>query len=289
MTAGSWFVVAWPWLLAAILLTTAAVLAVWPVRRGLTRLSTPSRPSLTLPHLTSLRSAASRAPRRSVTASAAAAALLGILAAGPVAAFVASVYAALAARALIRRAARKHAEQAHDRTLDALSALAADLRAGLPRPSAPIEGRPAELAAAADRLAERTGAPTADLIERIEADARAAGRARASAAAQAAGAQATAILLAALPLGGIALGYGIGVDPLRILLHTPTGAACAAGATLLQTAGLLWADRLTDGPPDPAIRKTNRAGSDRRAEPLRAATSRPRRAGGLPHGHGMPR
>jgi tight adherence protein B len=110
------------------------------------------------------------------------------------------------------------------------------------------ELRITELTAAVWRLAEHTGAPAADLVERIEADARAADRAKASAAAQAAGAQATALLLAALPLGGIALGYAIGADPLRVLLHTPLGAACAAGAVLLQCAGLFWADRLTNGP-----------------------------------------
>ncbi|HEV8569295.1 MAG TPA: hypothetical protein VGQ92_19815 [Actinoplanes sp.] len=106
----------------------------------------------------------------------------------------------------------------------------------------------AGLTAAVWRLAERTGAPAAELLERIEADARGADRAKASAAAQAAGAQATALLLAALPLGGIALGYGIGADPLQVLLHTPLGAACAASAVVLQSAGLLWADRLANGP-----------------------------------------
>jgi tight adherence protein B len=85
-------------------------------------------------------------------------------------------------------------------------------------------------------------------MERVEADARAGDRARASAAAQAAGARATALLLAALPAGGIALGYGIGVDPLRVLLHTPLGAGCAAGTVLLQSAGLAWAARLAGGP-----------------------------------------
>lgn len=111
-----------------------------------------------------------------------------------------------------------------------------------------LDPRLAELTAAVWRLAEQTGAPAADLVDRIEADARAADRSRATAAAQAAGARATALLLAALPIGGIALGYGIGVDPLRILLHTPSGAACAIGALLLQCGGLLWADRLSTGP-----------------------------------------
>jgi tight adherence protein B len=110
------------------------------------------------------------------------------------------------------------------------------------------EHRIAELTAAIWRLAEQTGAPAADLVERIEADARGADRAKASAAAQAAGAKATALLLAALPLGGIALGYGIGADPLHVLLRTPLGGACAATAVLLQCAGLLWADRLANGP-----------------------------------------
>ncbi|WP_238359227.1 MULTISPECIES: type II secretion system F family protein [Micromonospora] len=104
--------------------------------------------------------------------------------------------------------------------------------------------RPGQLAQAAVRLADRTGAPLADLIERIEADARSADRAVAAAAAQAAGARATAWLLAALPLGGIALGYGIGTDPLQVLLHTPIGGACAVAAIALQVVGLLWADRL---------------------------------------------
>jgi tight adherence protein B len=94
------------------------------------------------------------------------------------------------------------------------------------------------------RLAERTGAPAADLVERIEADARAADRVAASAAAQAAGAQATALLLAGLPVGGIALGFAIGADPVGVLLHTPLGAACAIGAVVLQGGGLIWADRL---------------------------------------------
>jgi tight adherence protein B len=110
------------------------------------------------------------------------------------------------------------------------------------------ERRIAELTDAVWRLAEQTGAPAADLVERIEADARAADRARAGAAAQAAGAQATALLLAALPLAGIGLGYTIGADPLQVLLHTPLGAACAVGAVLLQCGGMLWADRLANGP-----------------------------------------
>ena len=116
---------------------------------------------------------------------------------------------------------------------------------GGPNGDPAVDGRRLErLARAAVRLADRTGAPLAELLERVEADARAFDRGMAAAAAQAAGANATALLLAALPLGGVALGYGIGVDPLAVLLHTPVGAACALVAMGLQAGGLLWAERL---------------------------------------------
>ncbi|MBO4207843.1 hypothetical protein GSF22_17790 [Micromonospora echinofusca] len=182
--------------------------------------------------------------------------LLGLLAAGPVAGFALAAYGGLAARAGLRQVTLREAERARRRQLDQLCALAADLRAGLPASALPgmstggASGadRLTELTHAAVRLAERTGAPLADLIERIEADARATARGLAAAAAQAAGARATAWLLAALPAGGIALGYGIGVDPLRVLLHTPVGAGCTVGAVVLQIAGLAWADRLSAAP-----------------------------------------
>ncbi|BCJ52846.1 hypothetical protein Asp14428_43210 [Actinoplanes sp. NBRC 14428] len=296
----------WPWLAATALLTTAAAIAAWPARGSLGRLGPSARPA---PGPAAVHALAARSPRRFLATSAVAAAALATLSGGPTAGFVACVYAALGARALSRRATRRRAAEARARDLDELTALAADLRAGLPGsrasaglpgsrasaglPSgrtdlpggrartgfsggrahagfsggraragfsggrahdglpgggAGIGGRLGELTAAAERLAERTGAPMADLIERIETDARAADRAVAAAAAQVAGAQATALLLAALPAGGIALGYGMGADPLRILLRTPLGGACAVGAVLLQVAGLLWAERLVSGP-----------------------------------------
>ncbi|PRY29427.1 tight adherence protein B [Pseudosporangium ferrugineum] len=292
----------WPWLAATALLTTAAAIAAWPARGSLGRLGPSARPA---PGPAAVHALAARSPRRFLATSAVAAAALATLSGGPAAGFVACVYAALGARALSRRATRRRAAEARARDLDELTALAADLRAGLPGsrasaglPSgrtdlpggraragipggraraglpggraragfsgarahdglpggeAGIGGRLGELTATAERLAERTGAPMADLIERIETDARAADRAVAAAAAQVAGAQATAVLLAALPAGGIALGYGMGADPLRILLRTPLGGACAVGAVLLQVAGLLWAERLVSGPfQDPA-------------------------------------
>ncbi|MEU4333427.1 hypothetical protein AB0F59_02240 [Micromonospora lupini] len=178
---------------------------------------------------------------------------VGAVSAGPVAAVAVAGYGTLATRALLRWRANRHAELVRRRGLDLLCGLAADLRAGLPVPPtleiAAGEGsggadRLRELTSAAVRLADRTGAPLAELIERIEADARATDRGLAAAAAQAAGARATAWLLAALPVGGIGLGYGIGVDPLAVLLHSTVGGVCAVLAVALQIVGLFWAERL---------------------------------------------
>lgn len=224
-----------------------------------------------------LEAAASRrlltvAPRRLTAAVAVVAGLLGTVAAGPVAGTAAATYGGLAGHLVARRHASRIAQRRRQFRLDGLGALAADLRAGLPAPpdaelpavehpagtsggaasGGATGGRPnraddrlPDLVRAAGGLAERTGAPLADLLERIEADARAMDRGLAAASAQAAGARATAGLLAVLPFGGIALGYGIGVDPLRVLLHTPVGGACAIAAIVLQLAGLAWTDRLS--------------------------------------------
>jgi tight adherence protein B len=184
------------------------------------------------------------------------------IAGGPVAAVVAAVYAALAVRGLRRRERVRQCSAERTQAVDALTALAADLRAGLPPPAPGLVrdgGHPpvwravearrlVALATAAAGMAERTGAPLAELIERIEADARASDRAAGMAAAQAAGARTTALLLAALPAGGIALGYWMGVDPLHVLLRTPLGAGCALAALVLQVGGLAWADRLARVP-----------------------------------------
>ncbi len=244
-------------MIAAILLLLAAVSAAWPARRSLDRLRAPGPvrrlpvdPALLRSHVAEL---ANVRPPRLIAVGSLVAAGAGLILGGWVAAVVAAAYTALAIRGVVRRARRRREAAARSRSLDDLCSLSADLRAGLPPAAAGRGGgagadpRIANLTAAVWRLAERTGAPAADLVERIEADARAADRAKASAAAQAAGAQATAMLLAALPAGGIALGYSIGADPLRILLHTGLGAACALGAVLLQCAGLLWADRLVTG------------------------------------------
>lgn len=246
------------WLLAALLLTGAAAVAAWPARRVLGRLHRRrfALPTVDLRQLRRrARAFADGRPRRAWGALVTFAVLTGGIVGGPVAAVMAAAYGGLGARAASRRTARRRVAASRAHSLDELSALAADLRAGLaigPPGTAggavPPDARIGELTSAVWRLAERTGAPAADLVERIEADARAADRSRAKAEAEASGARSTALLLAVLPAGGIALGYSIGADPLHVLLHTPLGAACAIAAALLQCAGLLWTDRLVNGP-----------------------------------------
>lgn len=186
---------------------------------------------------------------------------------GPVAAGVVAIYGLLAVRGYRRRSAVGRHREDRRQLLDLLSTAAADLRAGLPAtralPADPgADGDPRAATTpdarasidgaeplrarvrAAVALADRTGAPLADLLDRIVSDARARDRAGAAASAQAAGSRATAWLLAGLPAGGIALGYAIGVDPLAVLLHTPVGAASAFGAVALQLAGLAWTRRI---------------------------------------------
>jgi Flp pilus assembly protein TadB len=182
---------------------------------------------------------------------------------GPVAALAAATYAGLAARAAFRSFADRRAASARSRAVDAVGALAADLRAGLAVTAALAEARPAltpdaagpepavtrarRLVDVASAVSERLGAPLADLLDRVDADLRAVERCRADTLAQTAGARATGLLLAGLPLAGIALGYGIGGDPVRVLLHTPVGAVCAVAALALQCAGLASTGRLCRG------------------------------------------
>jgi tight adherence protein B len=243
-------------------LTVAALIAAWPVgdrqaRRARVLADGSAAPAARFAAARSMLVQLQSSPRRATLLTGGVAAVAGAAIGGPVAAIAVGAYAALATHGWLRRRRGRLAAALRARRLDELGALAADLRAGLPAPvaagagdpSAPTTGgggadRLTELTGAACRLADETGAPLADLLDRIEADARAADRARAAATAQAAGARVTALLLAALPVAGIGLGYGLGVDPLAVLLHTPLGAGCAVTAIVLQIAGLAWSQRL---------------------------------------------
>ncbi|MDI6100595.1 hypothetical protein QLQ12_18460 [Actinoplanes sp. NEAU-A12] len=241
------------WVLVTLLIA-GAVLAVRPGDAARERLFRRRPRTALLPAVRPVIRAFLDEPRwRLVPAVSGLAAVVAGLSGGPVAGTVAAVYAGLGVHEWRRRAGRKRVEARRAAYLDELASLVAELRAGIPaavaagRAESTGSGRLGRLTGAVWGLAERTGAPAADLLDRIESDARAADRSARTAVAQAAGAQTTAILLAGLPLGGIALGYLIGADPLAMLLHTPWGAACVVAALLLQCAGLKWAQRLTEG------------------------------------------
>ncbi|MFF8831759.1 type II secretion system F family protein [Streptomyces sp. NPDC015131] len=59
-----------------------------------------------------------------------------------------------------------------------------------------------------------------------------------------AGSWATVALLAVLPVVGLAMGWALGADPLRVLFHTPAGLACLAVGGCLEGLGLWWAGRV---------------------------------------------
>jgi tight adherence protein B len=187
-----------------------------------------------------------------------AAATIGAVAGGPVAAGVLGVYGGLASWALMRSLVRRDESASRQRAVDAVAALAADLRAGLsvdvalaaatalqaPAMVGSEAHAVADRVAAAVRVAESSGAPLAEVLERLDAHLRAVDRARAAASAQAAGARVSALLLAAMPVAGVGLSGVIGIDPAPVLLRTRLGAACLCGAVALQLAGLAWAVRL---------------------------------------------
>lgn len=196
-------------------------------------------------------------PRLAAVLIAATTATVAGIAAGPTAAAIATAYVvATVAIVAARRRAREDAK-VFDAAITAVGAVAADLRAGADptvavarsRSSLATSGSAGDVSRrldAAIHVADESGAPLADVLDRLETDARTLARSRASATSQAAGAQATAVLLAALPVAGIALGEGVGADPVHVLLHTPLGAACAGGAMGFQLAGLAWAQRLAN-------------------------------------------
>ena len=100
-------------------------------------------------------------------------------------------------------------------------------------------------AAAADlallwRLAERTGCALIGPVQRLRDADRGEASVRRELAAQLAGPRATARLLAGLPLVGVALGAGLGADPLGFLLGTVAGIGCLMVGGVLVAMGLLW-------------------------------------------------
>lgn len=117
----------------------------------------------------------------------------------------------------------------------------------------PIRGSPAaeELRSrvlsqvgAAWRVSAVTGAPLADVLERVEQSVRADREQRRRVAAGLAGPRATAVLLAGLPVLGIGLGVGMGADPVHVLTGTSAGQLALLAGVVLDCVGLWWTGRI---------------------------------------------
>lgn len=163
------------------------------------------------------------------------------------------IAAATAALVLSRAAADRRRQRAAATVVQSVGALAADLRAGQPPAEAlaVLAADPRSAPAARHRavsavwtVSGSSGAPAATVLDRVEQDLRARQNQRREVTAQLAGARSTAALLAGLPVLGIALGAGMGADPLRVLLGQPRGQVALLIGVGLEALGVLWTARI---------------------------------------------
>lgn len=117
---------------------------------------------------------------------------------------------------------------------------------GLVQLSASGLGEAAQLAAAW-ALAERQGASMGRVFRVVAQSLDSDQVIRAAIDAELAAPRATARLLAALPVGGVLLGYSLGGDPVRFLTAEVWGNACLVAGCALAAVGLVWTERLIDG------------------------------------------
>jgi tight adherence protein B len=100
--------------------------------------------------------------------------------------------------------------------------------------------------AACWELANRHGLAIATLMRTAHRDVVERQRFESRVTAGMAGARATAMVLAGLPVLGMALGQLIGADPVRFLLSGSLGGGLLVIGSALACAGLLWSDRITN-------------------------------------------
>lgn len=98
--------------------------------------------------------------------------------------------------------------------------------------------------AAGWEVADRAGAPLADVVERLAETVRDDVDLMREVGAEAAPARATGQVMAVLPLLGLGLGAGMGADPIHLLTRTVPGALCLAAGTALACLGTWWVDRI---------------------------------------------
>lgn len=106
-------------------------------------------------------------------------------------------------------------------------------------PALRSDGELARLAVACD-LVSRSGAPLGRLLAGVHADLDADRRTYRAVRAAVAGPRSSALLLAGLPLLGVAMGGALGAHPGRVLLHTTAGLVALSAGVMLDLAGLTW-------------------------------------------------
>ena len=104
-----------------------------------------------------------------------------------------------------------------------------------------------QVTAACCSAARSAGLPLADLLDAAASAARSRMSLAGMATAELAGARSTILLLAGLPLVGVAMGQLLGAHPLRVLLTTGWGGGCLAGAVTLTVLGFWWSRTLATG------------------------------------------
>lgn len=216
------------------------------------------------------------APTRVPVSFAAAAGATAVAAAvtTPLVAVLAGIGAGLAGRAWARHRDDAAGEQRLGALIGGLAALAADLRAGRslgeatdaaaaacgdpstgqdlvravrapdgPGVAGPLRGPLARLSGAV-LLSGRTGCSLADVVSSVEDDLRARHRLDLELRSATAGPRAGALLLAGLPVLGLAMGSGVGADPWEVLTTTTTGQVLLVAGVGLELAGVTWSSRL---------------------------------------------
>ena len=95
-------------------------------------------------------------------------------------------------------------------------------------------------------LSSRTGCSLAAVVAAVEDDLRARHRQRLELRSATAAPGASALLLAGLPVLGLAMGSGVGADPWAVLTTTGTGQVLLVSGVTLELAGVAWSRRLLD-------------------------------------------
>ncbi|MGB9012814.1 MAG: type II secretion system F family protein, partial [Aeromicrobium sp.] len=98
--------------------------------------------------------------------------------------------------------------------------------------------------ASAWAVADRSGAPFAGVLTRLADRARDDLDLAAEVSAELAPARATARLMAMLPTFGLALGAGMGGDPVHVLLATTVGGVCLVLGVGFASVGVLWVEKV---------------------------------------------